>query len=124
MHQLKNKAVQKKTKHTGCNPTINADIFRSLNNNKYVGATYIEYKKAFDTIGHDKLITKLQYYGFSPEVTAWFKSYLSARVQKTVANGTHSDWESISFGVPQGSILGPILLHTYHIVHITDQKPI
>ena len=92
---------------------LNDDIFRSLNNSEYIGATYIDYKKAFDTISHDKLIAKLPHYGFSPKVTDWFKSYLSARVQKTIANGVHSDWESISFGVPQGSILGPILFILY-----------
>ena len=61
---------------------LNDDIFRALNNSEYVGATYIDYKKAFDTISHDKLIAKLPHYGFSPKFIGWFKSNLSTQVQK------------------------------------------
>ena len=95
---------------------LNDDIFKSLNVHHYTGATYIDYKKAFDTISHSMLIAKLPKYGFSELVMKWFESYLQGRKQKTIANGCHSDWESVSFGVPQGSILGPILF----IIYVND----
>ena len=65
---------------------LNEIIFQSLNDGKYTGAVYIDYKKAFDTINHTKLLEKLPKYGFRDNTVKWFSSYLGNRVQKTVAN--------------------------------------
>ena len=92
---------------------LSRDIFKSLNDNKYVGAVFIDYRKAFDTINHRKLLDKLPKFGFSDTVVNWFENYLGNRAQKTIANSVHSNWSDVNYGVPQGSILGPLLFILY-----------
>ena len=89
------------------------DIHTSLNANKKVLAVYIDFKKAFDTISHVILIKKLETFGFDKSVINWFRSYLSERKQHTIANGRLSTWKEVTYGVPQGSILGPLLFLLY-----------
>tara|TARA_B110000196_G_scaffold300609_1_gene294106 strand:- start:3 stop:1169 length:1167 start_codon:yes stop_codon:yes gene_type:complete len=69
----------------------------------------LDYSKAFDTVNHKLLLTKLVSMGFSDMSLNWFDSYLSNRFQRVKSNGTVSDWCHIENGVPQGSILGPLL---------------
>ena len=69
--------------------------------------------KAFDTIYHTILIIKLQCYGVRGSACNWFVSYLQNRKQYVVYNKTESDYKEISCGVPQGSILGPLLFILY-----------
>ena len=66
-------------------------------------------KKAFDTISHSKLICELNEMGLDGNSVSWFKSYLNGGQQCTKVNNGISDILPISYGVPQGSILGPIL---------------
>ena len=83
--------------------------------------------KAFDTIDHTILINKLQCYGVGCSACNWFVSYLQNRKQYVVYNKTESDYKEISCGVPQGSILGPLLfiLYIHDIEHVSDIiKPI
>ena len=90
------------------------DIHTSLNaNKKKVLAVYIDFKKAFDMISHVILIKKLETFGFEKSVINWFRSYLSERKQHTIANGRLSTWKEVTYGVPQGSILGPLLFLLY-----------
>ena len=67
------------------------------------------FKKVFDTINHEILLGKLHAIGFSKKAIAWFKLYLSDRTFKVNINNHFSDLSKISSGIPQGSILGPIL---------------
>ena len=69
--------------------------------------------KAFDTVNHDILITKLEHYGIRGIAKDWFKSYLSDRKQYVSVRGVNSNEEHISCGVPQGSVLGPLLFLLY-----------
>ena len=69
--------------------------------------------KAFDCISHDLLIAKLKAYGFSYKSLCLIKNYLSNRYQRTKINNTFSTWLEILYGVPQGSILGPLLFNIY-----------
>ena len=69
--------------------------------------------KAFDYLSHELLIAKLHAYGFDLPALKLIQSYLSNRKQRTKINATYSSWEEILFGVPQGSILGPLLFNVF-----------
>ena len=77
------------------------------------GLLMLDLSKAFDLINHNLLLKKLEIYGLTESTLGWFKSYLSMRKQAVAVNGTPSEFLDISSsrGVPQGSILGPLLLH-------------
>ena len=74
---------------------------------------FIDLKKAFDTVDHKILLDKLNYYGFRGIINQWFSSYLIYRTQTTEINSHISDKEVVSCGVPQGSVLGPLLFLLY-----------
>ena len=69
--------------------------------------------KAFDTVDHKILFTKLEYYGIWGIANDWFASYLSNRRQFFSLFGTDSDYQTVTCGVPQGSVLGPLLFLLY-----------
>ena len=68
-------------------------------------------KKAFDTVHHNILLDKLAHYGVWGIENNWFKTYLTNRKQHVTVSGQKSDNALIEFGVPQGSVLGPLLFH-------------
>ena len=70
---------------------------------------FIDLKKAFDTVNHDILLDKLNHYGFRGIINDWFSSYLKIRTQTTQVGHHVSDKAAVGCGVPQGSILGPLL---------------
>ena len=79
----------------------------------YTGLVMLDLQKAFDTVDHSILCNKLDAIGFNSSSVQWFKSYLSDRQQLVDINGTHSSPSEITCGVPQGSILGPLLFLLY-----------
>ena len=86
---------------------------KNLDNNKIVGSIFMDLSKAFDTINHDLLVSKLDGYGFSSTALKYIKSYLENRKQRVNINNSFSLWENIFAGVPQGSILGPLLFNIF-----------
>ena len=82
-----------------------------ISKGKYVGMVLLDLQKAFDTVDHDILCKKLEAMGL--DFTNWFKSYLGGRQQVVVANDTRSEPGIVNCGVPQGSILGPLLFLCY-----------
>ena len=88
-------------------------IKSELKNKNYVLGIFIDLSKAFDTIDHQQLIQKLNYYGVRGSANNLISSYLSKRTQYTECLGAKSDALDVIFGVPQGSVLGPLLFLIY-----------
>ena len=89
------------------------NIRTNLNNRKKVAGVYIDFSKAFDTVNHTILARKLEHYGIRGDMLTLLASYLKNRKQYTIVNGTKSSTMEINCGVPQGSVLGPLLFLLY-----------
>lgn len=74
---------------------------------------FLDISKAFDRVWHRGLLVKLTSTGGEGNLLTWFASYLSNRKQRVVIEGVHYDWRNIEAGVPQGSVLGPLLILIY-----------
>ena len=93
--------------------TLVDDITKSLDNGDIVIGVFLDLKKAFDTVNHKILLKKLYHYGIRGNVLKWVESYLTNRSQFVLFNGKKSDIRDVTYGVPQGSILGPLLFILY-----------
>ena len=85
----------------------------NMDNKMYSCGIFIDLKEAFDTVDHDILLGKLYHYGVRGVINNWFSSYLKCRSQTTSSENCVSKKEVTLFGVPQGSILGPLLFLIY-----------
>ena len=88
-------------------------IRSALDSGSVTCGIFVDFQKAFDTVNHDILLKKLEHYGFRGVINDWFRSYLTDRKQKVAINGFESESKSLLHGVPQGSVLGPILFLIY-----------
>jgi hypothetical protein len=98
---------------------VTDDIYEALENSELTFLVLLDYSKAFDCANHRLICAKLQAAGFKNDSLSWITSYLSGRSQKVVAGSEESSWENVINGVPQGSVLGP-LLFTILVSDISD----
>ena len=88
-------------------------IHTHIDQKKQVDVIILDFSKAFDTVAHNKLISKLQNYGIQGKTNKWINKLLKFRNQKVVLDGEMSDPVPVTSGVPQGTVLGPLMILLY-----------
>ena len=102
-------------KHHGCDTAILSltEEWKELDNQKVVGLVAMDLSKAFDTLPHDLIMQKLKQYGADQKTTMLIADYLSNQRQRVKLGNSYSSWENISAGIPQGSVLSPLLFNVF-----------
>ena len=84
-----------------------------MDHQKQVDLILLDFSKAFDTVPHQRLLTKLEHYGILGDIHGWINSWLSQRTQCAVVDGESSEFIRVMSGVPQGTVLGPLMFLLY-----------
>ena len=92
------------------------DLLQTNDRNIQMDIAILDFSKAFDTVPHDRLLQKLEAYGIRGNLHKWLTSFLKDRQMNVVVEGEHSDSAYVESGVPQGTVLGPLMF----LCHIND----
>jgi hypothetical protein len=119
-HLLENDLISRSQHGFMANRSTNSNLLGCLNDwcravdkRECIDVLYIDIAKAFDSVSHPKLLYKLTKYGVGGKFFEWIRAFLGNRRQKVRINSNHSDYVRVSSGVPQGSVLGPVLFLIY-----------
>ena len=119
-HMKRNKLFSKKQFGfiTGRSTTLQLlmvleDWTKAIDQGTGINNIYMDFMKAFDKVPHQRLLHKLKSYGIQGNVWKWVEAFLVGRKQRVMINGTPSEWEDVTSGIPQGTVLGPLLFVLY-----------
>ena len=85
------------------------DIHFAMDHSHQVNVIFIDFQKAFDKVPHQRLLTKLCYYDIQVKIHEWLSIWLTKRAQRVVINGHESSFAEVQSGLPQGTVLGPLM---------------